>query len=227
LSLGSILVTNNGKEFSRVKGLKIENWVDCYNIHVVCSKIFSVMLFTFRVQIANIRKPPVWRKLMVLDNFSFDDFHRVIQIAFGWQGLHPYQFSEKGDKAELFIGEPSVYSWVEIRDSLKMKLSQVFQKKGQKFIYTYDSGDNWKHIITLEAITEGKSKFADCIDGKGNCPPEDCGGPWGYEDLKLIVTDPQNSEYISIREYLGLDEDKEFDPAFFDLEATRQLVKSI
>jgi tRNA(fMet)-specific endonuclease VapC len=28
LRLGSILVTNNKKEFSWVKGLQIENWVD-------------------------------------------------------------------------------------------------------------------------------------------------------------------------------------------------------
>lgn len=189
--------------------------------------IIFVMLFTFRIQIANINNPPVWRKLVVPDNFSFDRFHRAIQYAFGWDGYHLYQFSEKGYDSDWFIGEPSPNDDIEVKDSGKIKLSQVFQEKGQKFIYLYDFGDDWKHSLTLEAITDGKAKFADCIGGKGKCPPEDCGGPWAYEDLKVILADPQHKEHNSMKGWLEMEEDEVFDPAFFDLEATRKLVKKI
>jgi hypothetical protein len=185
------------------------------------------MLFTFRIQIAGITKPPVWRKLVVPDNFTFEHFHHIIQVAFGWDGYHLYQFSEKGYTSDWFIGEPSPEDEDEVRDSRKIKLSQVFGKKGQKFIYVYDFGDNWEHVITLEMIAEGTAKYADCIDGKGKCPPEDCGGVGGYEDLKVILADPENAEHDSMLEWLGMEEDDVFDPAFFDLEVTRKLVKKI
>jgi len=187
------------------------------------------MLFTFRIQIADINKPPVWRKLVVPDNFNFDRFHKVIQAAFGWYDYHLYQFSERGYNSDWFIGIPSPddYDYGEVKDSKKIKLSKIFQMKGQKLNYLYDFGDSWNHSLTLESITEGKATIADCIGGKGKCPPEDCGGPWAFENLKTILADPQNKEHIEMKEWLEMDEDEVFDPAFFDLEATRQLVKSI
>lgn len=184
------------------------------------------MLFTFRIQIADINKPPVLRELVVPDNFSFHRFHQIIQAAFGWGGYHLYQFSENGYSSSWFIGKPSPEDEDEVKDSDKIKLSQVFHQKGQKFIYIYDFGDDWKHTLTLEAITEGKAKFADCIGGKGMCPPEDCGGPWAYKNLKAILADSKHKEHIEMKEWLGMEEDEVYDPAFFDLEATRKLVRS-
>ncbi len=162
------------------------------------------MLLHFRIQLANITQPPVWRKVTVPANFSFARFHMVIQRAFGWYNYHLYQFSEKGYGSDVFIGEPSPDYVDEVKDSSKIKLSKVFTKKGRKYIYIYDFGDDWKHIITLEETTASHEENADCIDGKGACPPEDCGGTWGYRELKETMADPQPPEHTSMREWLGL-----------------------
>lgn len=65
------------------------------------------MLLTFRIQLTNVTKPPVWRRVTVQANFSFEQFHYIIERAFGWLNCHLYQFSEKGYKQDLhtdFIG---------------------------------------------------------------------------------------------------------------------------
>ena len=59
-----------------------------------------------------------------------------------------------------------------------------FVEKG-KIIYEYDYGDCWEHEITLEKIlpSDNKTYYPICLTGKKNCPPEDCGGSWGYNAI--------------------------------------------
>ena len=56
-----------------------------------------------------------------------------------------------------------------------------------------------------------------CLAGKGACPPEDCGGPWGYADLKQALTDPRHEEHESMLDWLALDSAEHFDAAACDL----------
>jgi hypothetical protein len=42
-----------------------------------------------------------------------------------------------------------------------------------------------------------------CVDGKRACPPEDCGGVWGYGKLLEVLSDPKNKEYKDTVEWLG------------------------
>ena len=105
---------------------------------------------------------------------------------------------------------------VNTKDAEALRYSDIFEKKGQTFTYIYDFGDDWIHIITLEKIdktdTSTKPKL---IDGKGACPPEDCGGPWGYENIKVVLEDKKHPEYHDIKEWLfGYDEDDEDDEMF-------------
>jgi Plasmid pRiA4b ORF-3-like protein len=48
-------------------------------------------------------------------------------------------------------------------------------------------------------------------EGKG-CPPEDCGGSWGYADLKESLADPSHEAHEDMLEWLGLDNAVDFDP---------------
>ena len=93
---------------------------------------------------------------------------------------------------------------------------------GEGLRYLYDFGDDWDHDVKLEKVF---SPDADpratavpvCLAGKGACPPEDCGGPWGYADLKATVADPSDEEHEGMLEWLGLEGPSDFDPAAFDL----------
>src|SRR5438874_9232485 len=135
------------------------------------------MAFQFKLQLKHITDPVVWRRVVVPEQFTFYKFHLVIQKAFGWENYHLFQFSPKGYSSQPIIGIPNPEAMHEILDSRKIKLHEIFTQPKQKFAYIYDFGDDWFHNILLEKITEEKKIRADCIDGGGTCPPEDCGGP--------------------------------------------------
>ena len=187
------------------------------------------MTYQFKIQIKGITKPPVWRKVSVPAQFTFLKFHEVIQLAFGWENYHLFQFSPKGFGSFPSIGLPDPEGWDEgdTRDSRKTKLSDVFSGEGQKYTYIYDFGDSWEHQLVLEQILPDKTSKASCLAGKGACPPEDCGGIWGYEELKETLADPSNPEHESMKEWLGLEEEERWDPAAFDLEEANERVKRV
>lgn len=177
------------------------------------------MALQFKIQIKGITKPPVWRQVVVPETFSFHQFHEVIQGAFGWIDYHLYQFSPRGWGDYPCISIPSKEDLEPVTDSRKIKLKTVFKKENQTYIYIYDFGDDWQHKITLEKITDEKIVKASCIGGKGACPPEDCGGIWGYERMKAIFANsPQSKEAEKYREWLFLTDDENWEPLYFNLE---------
>lgn len=71
-----------------------------------------------------------------------------------------------------------------------------------------------RHKIELEEIlpAEPKKKYPICIDGKRNCPPEDYGGIWGYEEFLAAIKDSEHEEHESMLDWVG----GSFDPEEFD-----------
>ncbi len=184
------------------------------------------MTFQFKIQLKNITKPPVWRRVLVPAQFSFQKLHLVIQEAFGWENYHLFQFSPNGFGSEPVIRDP--YEDGEpFMNAARTKIEKIFKQEGETFTYIYDFGDGWEHKITLEKITVDDKKFADCLAGKGTCPPEDCGGPWGYANLVEILKDPKNPEYAEMKEWLGLEDDEEWDADGFDLEDVSAMVRLV
>ncbi len=92
-----------------------------------------------------------------------------------------------------------------------------------KIIYNYDFGDDWRHQIKIEKITDDESQVTPyCLDGARACPPEDSGGPWGYQNNLKVLADPDHEDYQDVIEWMG---DK-FDPEKFNRDAVnRQLQK--
>lgn len=69
--------------------------------------------------------------------------------------------------------------------------------QGDSFLYHYDFGDSWEHVLHLEKISDVTLTHPICIDGGRACPPEDCGGIWGYTDLLEVLKNPSDPEYDS------------------------------
>lgn len=89
-------------------------------------------------------------------------------------------------------------------------------REGSMFVYRYDFGDDWEHEITVESITEPDREplRSECLDGARACPPEDCGGTSGYENLLRVLSDPRNDEHADMRRWVG----RAFDPERFERE---------
>jgi len=184
------------------------------------------MAYQFKIQLMNVAKPPVWRQIQVPEKLTFHDLHQLIQLAFGWSDGHLYQFSPKGYGSHPVIAIPSEEDWEKPdMNAMKTKLNKVFTTEKQTFNYLYDFGDDWSHKITLEKLVSDELKSPVCLAGKGACPPEDCGGAWGYENLKVILADPKHEEHVDMKEWLGLDEDEDWDANYFDLEEVNEMMK--
>jgi hypothetical protein len=197
------------------------------------------MSFQFHIQLSGLKNPKVWREFLVNETMTFHKFHYVIQACMGWDNCHLYQFSPKGYNSLPSFELKTSNSDVEFSpisylkkgyeltyDSSKVKLSDYFNTKSQKITYTYDFGDNWKHLITLKKIWPGPIDPPMLIAGEGKCPPEDCGGVWGYEALIEILNDPKHPEYEEMREWLAMEDSEVWEVNEFDIKGINQILKN-
>lgn len=161
-------------------------------------------------------KPPIWRRVLVDGSSTLDHLHEVIQAAFGWWNYHLHEF-EIG-RNRYGIPEPDE-DWGEPPPDERRTHLDAIADEGSSFRYTYDFGDGWEHRVVVEKVLPPTADTAipACIDGRRACPPEDCGGTWGYRELLEILADPTHPEHGERREWLGRPFGPEaFDPAEFE-----------
>ena len=122
-------------------------------------------------------------------------------------------------------GQPLPELDLEIKNEQKVKLSKVVTGEKKKFFYTYDMGDSWEHEILVEKVLpyDPLVRYPVCLTGKRACPPEDCGGVWGYADFLEAIQQPAHPEHESMLEWVG----GAFDPDAFILSEVNQLLQQI
>lgn len=168
-------------------------------------------------------KPKIWRRILVPSDLLLSDFHKIIQTSMGWTNSHLHQFVKNRTFYIVRIQDDDMWDEMDNVDYKKMKISDLLKKEKEKIIYEYDLGDGWEHDIILEKILpiDDKIKYPVCLTGKMNCPPEDCGGVWGYSDMLEILKQPDHEEHESFIEWLG----DEFDPEYFDKDEVNELLR--
>ena len=179
----------------------------------------TVTIAHLRVQLDDI-EPTVLRRVQVPVTIRLDRLHLVLQAAMGWTNSHLHQFEVGGrlfsdpdvNYAE-FEGDP------EILDEAKFSLRDVAPYEKDVLHYEYDFGDGWQHTIVVEKILPPEPDAATdamCLAGKRACPPDDCGGPCGYQNLLKILRNPRHEEHKTMKAWLG----RPFDPEAFDAART-------
>jgi hypothetical protein len=166
-------------------------------------------------------RPMIWRRVQTKD-CTLAKLHDIIQAVMGWDDYHLHEFEidkkRYGDPIQWhndFWGDDP-----EIGNEGKVKLSRLVEPGVKKFHYQYDMGDSWWHIITVEKTlpAEAGVKYPRCVAGERACPPEDCGGPWGYGDFVDAIQNPKHERHADLLEWIG----GHFDPEAFDLEAANE-----
>lgn len=143
-------------------------------------------------------EPEIWRRILVPADIKLPDLHLVLQIAMGWRNSHLHAFRNSKDS----YGPMPEDGW--ILDEKKIQLSELLRKPKQILEYEYDMGDSWLHLIDLEAImTNTTAQLPSCLDGKNECPPEDCGGIPGYENLQEILAKPKHPEHQDMKRWIA------------------------
>ena len=167
--------------------------------------------------------PPIWRRIRISGGASLMDLHRAIQAVMGWDGYHMFSF----EKNRVCFSDVSMFDDmddVDFADARAVTIQELLPRVKSKIVYLYDFGDSWEHEVLLEKKEEYDPgpPLPECIAGKSACPPEDCGGLYGYYNLLEILADPAHEEYESVLEWVG----GPFDPSHFDLERAKRELAS-
>jgi hypothetical protein len=128
----------------------------------------------------------------------------------GWSDSHLHQFEAKGQ----LYGKPHSEFGPSVKDETRVRLDQVLLRDKESMLYEYDLGDSWTHRIVVEKILppSPQLKVPKCIAGARACPPEDCGGVYGYAEFLAAIEDPSHPEHEEMLEWIGGD----YDPDYFD-----------
>ena len=154
-------------------------------------------------------------------NIPLSSLHVVVQVSMGWQDqhLHQWRFGQAtfGSGAEADWGDP-------VEDESNALLGEL-AAADSAFSYDYDLGDGWEHLVEVEAVVpfDPSEPPLACLGGAGACPPEDCGGPAGYEHLLDALVDPDDSEHDDVIRWLG----DSFSPEEFDLAAINRRLERL
>lgn len=126
------------------------------------------------------KNPTVSRTIQIRGDQTLDDLHDAIYEAFDRYDEHLYEFqfgkrpqapgprySAPADDFGFDMGdEPTGYTDETTIDSLGLK-------KGQKFFYWFDFGDDWWHQIKVDGIEEGTFRGKPkVINRVGESPPQ-------------------------------------------------------
>jgi hypothetical protein len=162
------------------------------------------MVYELRITLEDI-EPPIWRRVRVPAEITLASLHEVIQIAMGWTDTHLHQYVIGGET----IGVPDEEIDQPISDEKDVRLVDVALVNTRIF-YEYDLGDRWSHEVLVERIERDETSPAVCLGGARACPPEDCGGAHGYQELLEVLANPSHEDHEDRRAWLG---------GFFDTEA--------
>lgn len=179
--------------------------------------------YQFKVSLKGI-DPAVWRRIAVPATYSFWDLHVAIQDSMGWFDCHLHSFRirnpDTGETEEIGIPDDEPFDdQVQPRAGWDIPLVAYFRQPGDRADYEYDFGDGWEHEVVLEQVSSRLpiGYYPVCLEGARACPPEDCGGVHGYEEMLKALGDPSHEEHENILEWVG----GRYDPAQFDPKKVR------
>ncbi len=179
-------------------------------------------VFQFKVTLNNIR-PAIWRRFQVRSNITLKRLAATIIIVMDWDNCHLHQF-EIGKKKYTIPHED--FDGVEdFEDEGDFRLCDFSPDEIKRFVFEYDFGDGWEHAVLLEKVLEPQKgvKYPLCLAGERNCPPEDCGGPWGYKNFLEVIRDTKHPEHVEMLEWAGDD----FDSEEFDVNITNLSLRHV
>ncbi len=90
----------------------------------------------------------------------------------------------------------------------KTTLSELLEDTQVKtFSYLYDFGDGWEHEVQISGLAHAKpgELYPKLTEVAGRCPPEDIGGPPGYEMFLEAINDPSHPEHEEYSEWYDAD----------------------
>jgi Plasmid pRiA4b ORF-3-like protein len=135
----------------------------------------ELVVYQLRVVLRGI-SPLIWRRLLIRGDSTIADLHRTLQVVFGWSDEHLHRFVIHG----------RLYDEGGLVDPRQVGVAALGLRLQERFLYEYDFIDGWQHDLRLEQILplDSRRRYPVCSGGRRAAPPEDCGGPWAFLELR-------------------------------------------
>jgi|GEM_PF-1236722 len=167
----------------------------------------------------------VRRRLEVPANLRLECLAQLLVAAMGWGDSHLYQFRVKNiyyvTQREIENASQWGFPFGESHKAIAFTVWDVLKDKNKTIKFEYDYGDGWEHTVKLTNIKPATQEpQIRLMAVAGACPPDDCGGAWGYADMlrTLNSTDKKDKrerkELIEWLKWCGYDN---FDPEAVDM----------
>lgn len=166
--------------------------------------------------------PLVWRRVLVSNQWTLASLHGYLQWVMGWRDSHAHEFETAAGVVapDWWIHEVGLDTGTSTyRDERRVSVAAVVSELGVRgeFEYRYDMGDGWRHRLVIESppqiVAVQDLSLPVCLAGENACPPEDVGGPPGYELFLQILGDRRHEQHEDTLRWVG----GVFDPKGFDL----------
>lgn len=179
----------------------------------------SAPIYQLKVTLADV-EPPVWRRVRVRGDLSLDRLDIVLQKAMGWHNTHLHEWTVGGRRYGVPDPDDPHY---DVKKEWLLTLREAAPIESTRFEYVYDLGDGWTHEVLVERIDAPDPAFRhpQCLAGERACPPEDCGGAGGYEELLAAIRDPRHPDHEDRLAWVG----SRFDPESFDVAAVNRKLR--
>ena len=199
------------------------------NVFCSCTMVRSIHemllrnmdIYQLKITLMDVR-PLIWRRIQVQDTVNLPQLHKVLQIVMGWENSHLHRFTVDRRRHR---GEFDAFD-NQHHHASKVTLRLLLGEQDTQFLYyEYDFGDGWIHEVCNEKAQppEPGKLYPFCIGGERNCPPEDCGGSHGYQEMLKALRDERDPDHASTVEWIGRD----FDPEAFDADAVNRRLRRL
>ena len=113
----------------------------------------------------------VIRQVAVSDQMNLPEFNDIFCAALGWSDNLGYIFRVHAQEFNSFR-----------RKTRSKALHEFGLHRQEKFLYICDTLHTWEWDVQVLDIQEGTKEDEEpiCLGGRGDTPPEFCGGPTGY-----------------------------------------------
>lgn len=170
-------------------------------------------------------KPSIWRRIEVPADAPLTLLHEAVQAAMLFEDYHLFAFETGPRRHETRYAIPDPDGdFTPTMDARRVRLAELVDAGIERFTYTYDFGDDWRHTIVVEAIAQADPslRYPSFLKGANRAPPEDVGGLPGFEHFLAAMADPSHPEHGELTSWYG----RPFDPKdISEDEINRRMVK--
>lgn len=180
-------------------------------------------IYHLRIELEHIQ-PLIWRRIWVPETAKLKKLDRIIRESMGWTNSHLHEFAI-ADKRYGCHDQEGTDLDPGMLDERRYAVRDVIGGTGFEFSYVYDLGDYWAQRVIVEGIGAATAwnNWAMCVAGENACPPEDVGGPPGYQRFTKAISDHSHPEFQYYWKWYG----GPFDPNAFDLNLANQRIRKL